>query len=141
MMRVLLDTNILLDVLLKRIPWQVEAELIFKAAFENRLSPAVTGITIANLFYIGRKQAGLEKAQAAVRECQDAFDILPVDHPLLESAVLLPGSDLEDNIQIAAAERANLETIVSKTPQDYTHSPLPVLTPQELVAKLYPEMK
>ena len=61
-MRVLLDTNILLDVLLKRLPWEAEAAAIWQASEESRLMASVTSLSVANMFYVARRHAGLEKA-------------------------------------------------------------------------------
>jgi len=134
-MRVLFDTNIVLDILLRRIPWHVEAEAMFQAGREGKLSFAVSTLCIANVFYIGRRLAGLEKASSAVRDCMAAFEVLAVDRSVLEVAVSLPGPDFEDNIQTAAALQANLDGIVTRDPAGFSASPIPVFAPSELFAK------
>jgi hypothetical protein len=48
----------------------------------------------------------------------------------------LPGEDLEDSIQIAAAVQSGVDAIVTRDPRGFTASPVPVLTPPELLAKL-----
>jgi len=135
-MRVLLDTNIVLDVLLARIPWQREADAIFLAAREHRFSAAVTALSIANVFYVGRRHAGLERAKQAVRACLDALEVLAVDRITLEAAIRFTGSDLEDNIQIAAAIEAGVDAIVTRDPGGFAASPLAILTPEQLLASL-----
>jgi hypothetical protein len=47
-----------------------------------------------------------------------------------------PGSDFEDNLQIACAVKAGLDAIVTRNPKDFADSPVPVLTPAELLALL-----
>jgi hypothetical protein len=59
-----------------------------------------------------------------------------VDRQAIERAVLLPGGDFEDNLQIACAMAANLDAIVTRNPSDFAGSPLPVLTPAELLRHL-----
>ena len=51
-MRALLDTNIVLDVLLQRMPWQIEAEAILLAVREERLACCVAALTVTNVFYV-----------------------------------------------------------------------------------------
>jgi len=51
-------------------------------------------------------------------------------------ATTLPGSDFEDNLQIACAVEARLDAIVTRNPKDFAGSPVPVLTPAELLALL-----
>jgi predicted nucleic acid-binding protein len=55
---------------------------------------------------------------------------------VLEIATTLPGSDFEDNLQIACAVEAKLDAIVTRNPKDFADSPVPVLTPTELLALL-----
>ncbi len=135
-MRVLFDTNIVLDVLLGRIPWQAEADVIFEAARQGKIIASMTTLSIANVFYVGRRLAGLEKAIQSVHDCLSAFDILPVERRTLEAALLLPGPDFEDKIQIAAAIEANLDGIITRDPAGFAACPMPIFTPQELLKKL-----
>jgi predicted nucleic acid-binding protein len=134
-MRVLLDTNILLDVLLKRLPWEAEALAIWQASEESRLMASVTSLSVANMFYVARRHAGQEKAIRAVHQCLQVFNILPVDRGTLQAGLVLPSKDFEDNLQIVAAVEAGLDAVVTRNPSDFAACPLPVLTPQELVVK------
>jgi len=83
MKRLLLDTNVLLDVLLRPLPWQVEADAILTAFREGRLLVVVSALTVANAFYVGRRIVGTEAARNGIRDCLDAFEIVPLDHVLL----------------------------------------------------------
>jgi predicted nucleic acid-binding protein len=135
-MRVLFDTNIVLDVLLGRFPWHVEASAMFQAGREGKLTACLTTLCIANVFYVGRRLVGSEKARIAVHDCMEAFEVLAVDRRTLEAAVVLSGTDFEDSIQIAAALQANLDGIVTRDAAGFAASPIPVFTPAELLAKL-----
>jgi predicted nucleic acid-binding protein len=135
-MRVLFDTNIVLDVLLGRIPWRAEANVIFEAAQQGKITASMTTLSIANVFYVGRRLASLEKALQTVHDCLSAFDILPVERRTLEAALLLPGPDFEDKIQIAAAIEANLDGIITRDPAGFAAGPMPIFTPLELLKKL-----
>jgi len=79
----------------------------------------VTALCIANVFYVGRRLAGLGKAEQSIRDCLAAFEVLSIARPTLEAALLLPGSDYEDNIQIAAAILANLDGIITRDPSGF----------------------
>ena len=54
-MRVLIDTNVLLDSLLQRAPWNLEADEILRRAQPGVLNFAVTALSLANLYYVGRR--------------------------------------------------------------------------------------
>lgn len=69
MMHVLLDTNVILDSMLQRLPWHVEADAILQAAGRGEVTCAVTALSIANLFYVGRRLVGTDRARTGVRIC------------------------------------------------------------------------
>lgn len=58
MMQVLLDTNVILDALLQRVPWHVEADAILKVAAGGQLVCAATSLSLANVFYVVRRAEG-----------------------------------------------------------------------------------
>lgn len=136
LMRVLLDTNIVLDVLLKRQPWVKEAAAIWQANDEGRLDGYIVATTLTNIFYIARKLSNLNTARVAVRTCLEAFEICIVDRAALEQAETLSGSDFEDNLQIACASLAGLDAIVTRDPAGFKTSVIPIFTPADLLKQL-----
>lgn len=132
----LLDNNVLLDSVLQRPPWHAEADAILQAAARGAVVCAVTTLSVVNLFYIGRRLVGLDQARAGVRICLTNLEILAVDRQALLNADALPGSDFEDNFQIAAAVAAVIDGIVTRDPSDFRHSPIPVWSPSELLQRL-----
>jgi len=135
-MRVLLDTNVLLDVLLAREPWLAEAAAVWRASDDRRIVGYLTASTITDIFYIARRLAGLEVAQDSVRVCLEAFEVCAVDRQALEQAAALPGSDFEDNLQIACAVIAGLDAIVTRDRDGFQSAAIQVLAPSELLAKI-----
>jgi predicted nucleic acid-binding protein len=135
-MRVLLDNNVILDAMLQRPPWHKEADAILQAAALGQVTCATTPLSLATIFYVGRQVVGTGTARAAVRKYALAFAILPIDKQTLLDADALPGSDFEDNILIAAAVAASLDAIVTRNRADFSHSPIPVWDPAELLKRL-----
>ncbi len=135
-MRVLLDVNVLLDALLQRHPWYKDADAILRAAARGEVACATTTLSLATLFYVGRKAVGAASARAAVRNYLATFTTLPIDKQTLLDADALPGNDFEDNILIAAAVAAALDAIVTRNVADFAHSPIPVWDPAELLKRL-----
>ncbi|MBN1991638.1 MAG: PIN domain-containing protein [Anaerolineae bacterium] len=135
-MLILLDTNILLDVLLDRQPWAIEAATIWQANEEGRIVGHLVASTLTDIFYIAHRLANLETARKAVHLCLETFEICPVDRKTLQQAYALPGNDFEDNLQIACAHMANLNAIVSRDSTGFKAATIPVLTPTELLAQL-----
>jgi predicted nucleic acid-binding protein len=135
-MNVLLDLNVVLDVILQRQPWLAEATAVWNAHHRGQIRAHLVATSLTNLFYIARRLIGRDDARRAVQTCLQTFPILGVDGPLLRQAEALPGTDFEDNVQLAAAVFHQLDAIVTRNPNDFAGSPLPVLTPAELLARL-----
>jgi predicted nucleic acid-binding protein len=135
-MTVLLDLNVVLDALLGREPWRAEADAIWDANRDGRIGGRVSAAALPTLFYVIRKQEDVARAHLAVANCLRSLEIVPVDRTTLEMATNLPGSDFEDNLQIACAVEARLDAIVTRNPKDFSGSPVLVLTPAELLALL-----
>jgi predicted nucleic acid-binding protein len=135
-MKVLLDTNVILDLMLERDPWRTEAEAMAEAGADGRLQPHVCASAITDIFYISRKLAGADKARRIVRNCLDLLQVVSVTRDLLDATERRGGSDFEDDVQIECATDARLDAIVTRNPEDFVDSPVLVLTPAELLARL-----
>jgi hypothetical protein len=87
-------------------------------------------------FYVVRRNADLATAHSVVAECLASFQIVPVERATLELAQTMTGSDFEDNLQIACAVLGRLDAIVTRDPKGFAGSPVPVLSPAELLARI-----
>ena len=135
-MRVLFDTNVILDVLLDRAPWADTATALWRANDEGRLQGCIVASAMTDIFYIARRLKSVDMALEAVRLCLAAFDICPVDVDVLERALEMPGQDFEDNVVIACAKRWGLDAIITRNAGDFVHSPIPVWSPREALSQL-----
>jgi predicted nucleic acid-binding protein len=130
-MRVLLDTNVVLDVLLSREPWLDDAQALWLAADNGELSAYLSATSLTDIYYVARRLADVLRARDAIKLCLDAFEILAVDRAALERAQPLTGPDFEDNVQIASAEAAGLDAIVTRDMAGFADSTVAVLSPRE----------
>src|SRR5215213_3681504 len=112
-MRVLLDTNVVLDRFLQRLPWYDEAQEFWELITSGQIIGYITGSAVTDIFYIARRPLGSQFALSIVRDCLDAFEICTVDLKVLEKALALPGFDYEDNLQIVCARTSDLDAIVT----------------------------
>jgi predicted nucleic acid-binding protein len=135
-MRVLLDTNILLDVLLDHAPFVSDSSAIWAACDEGQLVGFIPASTLTDIFSIARRATDRATARVAVGLCLAAFDICPVDRTTIEQATALPGNDFEDNVQLACAMIAGLDVVVTRNDRNFTDSSIPILTPAALLARL-----
>ena len=93
-------------------------------------------ITVTTVFYVVDKATPKGTAAAAVDACLKAFTIVPVTRDTLVAARAMAGDDFEDSVQIACAIAAGAVAIVTRNPTDFAHSPIKVMSPQELLAAL-----
>ena len=138
MIRALVDTNIILDVLLARQPWIEDSAALWQAHEDGRLNAAIAATILTNVFYVVRRNAGLERAHQSVRLCLATFEIVAVDGDALGHAATLTGNDFEDNVLIACAARAGVDMIVTRDTTGFVGAPMAVLTPAETLARLDP---
>lgn len=136
-MRVLIDTNIVLDFLLQREPFFQNAELLFQAIDAGQVVGYVTATTLTDIFYISRKHTrSVEQARQAVSETLTALAICSINRAVLESAFNSGLPDFEDAVQIFCAVAQGLDAIVTRDAQGFLSSPVPVLSVQESLRQL-----
>lgn len=135
-MRVLVDTNVILDLFLEREPFVNDAEALFKAIETQQLGGFVTATTLTDIFYIVRKQRNREIAKQAIFRILTAMQVCTVDRSILEAAISSQMPDFEDAIQLACAMSENLDAIVTRDVQDFTRTNLPILSAGTLIARL-----
>ena len=136
MIRVLLDTNVVLDVLLDRRPWSVQASAIWQAHLQNRIAAHLTATSVTNVFYVARRYAGRDPAWQAIRACLDQLYVIAVGANELQAAARLGGGDFEDALQAACAEAAGLDAVVTRDPAGFAGATVAVLAPAELLNRL-----
>ncbi len=136
MMRVLVDTNILLDVLFQRDPYAQSSEAVWRACEDGRYEGYVTPLTPVNIFYLARKRVPLHTARLLVGDILGVFHLAPLGFAEMDNALRLPLADYEDAVQLAGALGSGLEAIVTRNVSDFVGSPLSILTPVELLEKL-----
>ena len=128
-LRVLLDTNVVLDWLFERKPWSDEAQPLWAARAAGQLVMYMPASALTDIFYIGRRLTNIPEAFAALDRIFSAFNVVPVNSRILRKARALPGNDFEDNVQIACAEAAHLDLIVTRNAHDFVHSPVRAIEP------------
>ncbi len=135
-MRVLLDTDVVLDLVLDREPFADAAAELLALHEQERIEIFVSGITLINVFYVTRKIKGIGSARQAVEELLTTVKICPLYQAVLESAYKLPLTDYEDAVQHASATASQLDAIVTRNLKDYKNATLPVFSPTDFLIQL-----
>ena len=82
-MKLLLDTNILLDIALKRQPFVIQAAQVLTTAQHQKFPLYMTATTITDLFYIVRKAKGKDIALAFIEDLLQYVDVAAVDKSVI----------------------------------------------------------
>ena len=135
-MKVLLDTNVLMDQCAVRQPRYAQARELWELNKTGRITAFISSSSFTDLFYICSKTVGLKQARASIELCLGHLEICNVRRDELELAAGLKGEDFEDNLQIICAEAYKLQAIVSRDTTGFKDSPIEVLTPIEILARL-----
>lgn len=133
-MRVLFDTNVVLDVLLARQPHADIAARLFVLVDIGRLEGAICATTVTTVHYIATKSVGRQQAQLHLHQILELFDVAPVDRDVLDKALDLDFTDFEDAVLHEAARFAGMTAIVTRNAKDFAQASLPVFEPSELLA-------
>ncbi len=140
-MRILLDTNVIVDVLQRREPWFSDGQKIFYAIANKQIIGCITAKEAADIHFFSRKQfTGEENVDAKARQVIaklyalfELIDTLGID---CQNALAIENNDYEDAIMIESAVRAGLDGIVTRNPEHFKPSAIPVYSPSEFVNKL-----
>lgn len=133
-MKVLLDTCIMVDVLQRREPFFEHSYQTMRAIAGRRAEGFLTAKSFADLYYLTHRHIHDDK------ETRRILSTLLVTLSLLDTAGIdcrraLPSEtgDYEDAVMIETARREKMDCIVTRNQRDYTHSPIPVLSPAEFL--------
>jgi predicted nucleic acid-binding protein len=135
-MKILIDTNVVLDLLLEREPFVENAITLFEQVERGNMEGHIAATTITNIFYIIRKTEGREVALAAIHRLLIGLKFCAVNRQTVETALRLGLKDFEDSIQLACATLNNLDAIVTRDQKDFISSNLPIYSPAELLNQI-----
>lgn len=135
MTRLLLDLNVVLDVILDR-PEAPAAARVWAAIETGRGQGFIPAHGVTTIFYLVERAQGASFARQAVERLLSVFDVAAVDQHVLRRALALDWPDFEDAVCAAAAEAAGCDAIVTRDPNDFPDSPLPVIDAGTALASL-----
>lgn len=132
-MKVLFDTNVILDVLLDREPFVDDAALLLAKVEQSEIIGYICATTVTTIHYLSTKALGPQAAAKQIKTLLALFVVAPVNRLVLENAVVAKFADFEDAVLCAAASHAGAKYIVTRNIGDFKYSNLPVFEPNELL--------
>ena len=135
-MKVLFDTNIILDILLDREPFSEVAALLLSKVERTEITGFLCATTITTIHYLASKVLGPEPALKHIQSILGLFEIAPVNRLVLEKALVAQFTDFEDAVLYEAACHMGVNYIITRNVSDFKKSTLPVFTPDEFMNML-----
>ena len=130
------DSDILLDILLKREPFYVSAINMFEAAKSGELNVYASAVCFTNIFYVLRRIAGNQKTKYAIKLLLDNINILSEDEKIVKAALDSDFSDFEDAMQYYTAKKFNMKFIITRNIKDFKVKDIPVMTADDFLKSL-----
>ena len=143
-MKVLIDTNVIVDVLQSREPWCKQGQAIFIAAANKRISGCITAKEAADIHFFSRKQfAGQEnvdeKARGVLSKLFALFEVLDSLAEDCHNAIGINNGDYEDAMMMETASRSGVDCIVTRNETHFSGGSVPVYSPDEFLTRFIPE--
>ena len=135
-MKVLLDTNILLDIVEKREPHFADSYKIFIKSAERKITAIIGASSITDIYYITRRNC--KNAEQAIGFIIDMLKVVTaVDTKAadIQEAIRLNFSDFEDAVVAATAVRENVDYLITRNASDYKKSAITAISPADFLKK------
>ena len=130
MNKVFVDSDVILDLLAQRIPHFHFSALLFTFADMEKLELYTSPTVFCNVFYILRKELGIEKAKSALRKLRLLIKIIDSSEKTIDCALNSDFSDFEDAIQCYTAQNHQISIIVTRNVKDYKTAGIIVQNPE-----------
>jgi predicted nucleic acid-binding protein len=134
--KVFVDTDICIDLLSKRQPFNKAAELLFSLADTGKIKLCVSSLSFSNIDYVLLSQYSSTHSRQIIAKFKTLVQVLAVDSKTIDFDIASDFKDFEDAIQYACALENNLTIIITRNLKDYKKASIIVLTPESYLTKI-----
>ena len=134
--RLLLDTNVVLDVILARAPWDADAVLLLDSISRSLASGFVPGHAVTTVHFVVERHKVRTAAVTAVSDLLQLLDVVELSRADFQRALALGLADYEDAVQVAACLKIGADVLVTRNAKDYKGGPVVTRLPGEVLAQL-----
>lgn len=136
MEKVFVDTDICIDLLSGRQPFNASAEILFSLADVNKLALFVSSLSFSNIDYVLRSQYSSAHSRQIIARFKTLVNVLSVGSHTIDLAIASEFNDFEDAIQYACALENNIPVIVTRNHKDFKKSVVLVVSPETFLTSL-----
>jgi len=135
-MKVLIDTNIILDVLCNRKDFVEDSLKVFKYCEAHRITGCISAMSVPNIVYIMRKELDRGRIKEILTILTAIFTVVDLRESDLVKAVNMDFNDYEDALQAVCASRVKADYIITRNVKDFRNSTVPAIKPKELLDRI-----
>ena len=135
-MKILIDTNVILDVLCNRKEFVDDSLKVFKYCEANQITGCISALSVPNIVYIMRKELDGEKVKEILTTLTSLFTVIDLRESDLTKAADMDFSDYEDALQSVCGTRAKVNYLVTRNIKDFKNSTVPAIKPSELFDRI-----
>lgn len=130
MIRVLFDTNVILDVVLERMPFYRHSALALNRASKADIEGFISAHAVPTIHYIAAKTKSAKDVRLILGSLLSGLNVAAVNEKVIRQALSSPLKDFEDAITHAAAEECQASRIVTRNIRDFTRGTLQAVLPE-----------
>ena len=137
MMKVLVDTNVIIDALAAREPFREDAEAILLLAAEEKMAGFVTGSSMTDIYYLIRRKLSHAEALDALRMLMHTLSVVSVGEDECFDAMQTGMGDFEDAVVAVCADRVRADFVVTRD-EEFARKGcvIPVVSPAEILNRM-----
>lgn len=138
-MKVFVDTNVVLDFLLKREGFFEDARMVMVLGYNKLCDLYMSSLSFSNIAYIARKELAGDDLYDCFSDIRELLSVSSVTQEEVDGAIKLKAKDFEDAIQYFSAKSMDADCIVTRNTKDFAFSEIAVLTPGEFLKQMRPQ--
>ena len=136
MNKIFIDTNVILDFMIARQPFALDAAQIFSLSERKEIYACTTGLVFSNAYYVLRKLGTHNKVIEKLTQLARLLEIIGLSKITVMKALESDFGDFEDALQNYAALSENIKIIITRNTKDYRSSELAVMTPDQYLKSI-----
>ncbi len=133
-MKLVIDTNVVLDLLLNRAPFADAAAAVFTQIEQGLHTACICATTLTTIHYLTYKTVGDKPARQLIGQLLRLLEVAPVTRAVIEAALQSPLTDFEDAVLAESAFSTGTQAIITRNGRDFQGGPLRVYSPTEWLA-------
>ena len=134
-MKVLLDTNVVLDAIVNREPFYNDAQNVIDSILDNKLEGYITANSVTDIYYIAKKHFNKNVLRNTMRSLFAIFTIIDVFGTDCHDALDFPLDDYEDALLVVCGDRTKIDHIITRDKEFLKNAKpsIPAISPSDFL--------